>query len=71
MHEDGFKVEYMCPKFEFNALQKFYKQLCSLYPEPFTNFSHDNLSRNNTVGGMVGLLTLNLHSPVPVRFEYG
>ena len=53
------------PKFEFNALQKFYKQLCSFYLEPFTIFSRENLSRNNTVGGMVVLLT------TPVPFEYG
>ena len=53
------------PKFGFNALQKFYKQLCSLYFEPFTTFSRDNLSRNNTVGGMIGLLTAR------VPFKYG
>ena len=48
----------MCAsKFEFNALQKFHKQLCILYRESFEIFSHDNLSRNNTVDGMVGLLT--------------
>ena len=51
------KWNICAPKFEFNALQKFDKQLCSLYPELFTIFSHDKLSKNNTVGGMVGLLT--------------